>query len=754
MGNLSSERMIAEPGPADQEQGQDERGDEVRRRLQALAENLMRKRDEAIAHRAASGVERRWRQDEEAFDSLTEQQKTEMIDYATGEAAPRGNSGPIRSRVVVNVIRAKCEIAEGRFCDILLPVDDRNWGLKPTPVPTLVKAMKDDRPVINTATGEPMSDPEGKPVRASDIARKKMDVAKEHMEGMETEIDDQLTECGFNGECRKVVRDAVRVGTGILKGPNVIKQIRRAWIPIEDGTGKVFRMKTVEDPTPVSKRVDYWNVYPDPQCGEDASRASYMWEYDEILPRELRAFEGVEGYFTDEIQQILQEDPIRTHVSYNLNHKRTEVSRKALARGMAYEKWEYHGDLDRDDLIAAGVELDEGNAKSYSACVVFVNDRPIKVMLNVLDTGDLPYDYFQWCQVKNSVWGIGVVRIGTWAQRVIQAAWRATMDNGRDSSGANVVIGPGVEPVDGRWELTGKKIWRMTSSEIDDVRKAFNQFQLESRQEDLQRIIEMAIRFLDMETSLPMLFQGEQQEMPETLGATNIVVDSNNVALRSRVKLWDDQITRPHVTRYYHWNMQYNEDPDIKGDWNVDPHGTSVLLARDQQARTLINLLQLRNDPKVDAEVDWGKAVRELFTALKLNVLKTEADKQRDEQAQKEQPQPQDPKIQAAEIKGRAELEKAQLIQESDRAEIQMKGEIAEAEMQNRLELARMQYEMKLLEFADKRGLELDKIKADLSKEASKQNLMRELADKKTAELTKPPVEPPQKAAHGEAYQQ
>jgi hypothetical protein len=622
-----------------------------------------------------------------------------------------------------------------------------------TPVPQLAKALKDERPVTNTETGQQMVS-DGEPVTAAQIARVKADAAVLAMTQMESEIDDQLTECGFNGECRKVARDAVRIGTGILKGPNIVKQLRKAWVPVDEGS-KVFRMQSVEDPTPVSKRVDYWNIYPDPQCGDDIKRASYVWEYDEILPRELRACMGVRGYFTDVISQILREDPIRTTVRYNQNRKKTEISHQSIARGLTYEKWEYYGDLTRDDLIAAGVNLDDyPDNQTLGACVVFVNDHPIKVMLNVLDTGDLPYDFFQWCQVKNSPWGIGVVRIGTWAQRVIQAAWRAMMDNARDSSGANICIGSGVEPVDGTWQLTGKKLWRMTG-DLDDVRKAFLQFQLESRQGDLQAIIEMALRFLDMETSLPMLFQGEQQEMPETLGATNIVVDSNNVTLRSRVKLWDDQITRPHVTRYYHWNMQYNENPDIKGDYNVDPRGTSVLLARDQQARTLISLMPLRNDPRVDNEIDWGKAVRELFTSLRLNVLKSDDDKKRDEAAKKKQPeQPQDPKIQAATIRSQGELQKAELTQKSDQAELEFKAQEAEKERQHDRAMKEMELNIKAMELSQSQGVELSKIKSELARDAAKINLQRELTDKKMRgpEMLTPPVEPPQRAAPGRAY--
>jgi hypothetical protein len=738
------------------DQNTDEQNAKKRDRLRALAESLLKKRDDAVIFRASSGIERQWREDEKTFNSLTEDQKTAMMDYATGQAPVKAGSGPARSKVVVNVLRARCETAEGRFSDILLPVDDKNWGMKPTPVPMLVKGMKDDRPVINTETGETIPGENGQPIKASDVARAKMESAKDAMGGMENVIDDQLNECSFNGECRKMVHDAVPMGCGVIKGPNVIKQIRKSWVKQEDQTGTTYVMERSEDPRPMSKRVDYWNVYPDPNCGEEIKRASYIWDYDEILPRELRSLDGLPGYFSDEITAILAEDPKRTQAVYNKNEKRNEVKAGYATKGSSYEKWEYHGDVDRDDLEALGCSCEDLQGRSLSACVVFVNDRPIKVQLNVLDSGDLPYDFFQWCQIKGSPWGIGIIRIGTWAQRVIQAAWRAMMDNGRDSSGANIIIGKGIEPVDGRLEITGKKLWRATG-DIDDVRKAFVQFQIENRQVELQAIIDMALRFLDMETSLPMMFQGEKGEMPETLGATNIMVDSNNVALRSRVKRWDDQITRPHISRYYYWNMQYNENSDIKGDYSVDARGTSVLLVRDQQAVAITNLMALRGDPRVDKEVDWGKAVRELFTSLKLNVLKSEEDKKKEEADRANQPQqPGDPRIQSAQIRVQGEMQKAELVQASDIAEINAKIADAQADRQHEMALKQMDLQIKQMEFAQQSGLSLQQIKADLAKEASKQNLMRELTDKKmaTPQLTNPPIEPAQKAAPGRAFQE
>ena len=57
-------------------------------KLETLANNLLKKRDEAVAFRAASGVERRWLEDTKAFDGLdaTSGGSNSMLDYASGAA--------------------------------------------------------------------------------------------------------------------------------------------------------------------------------------------------------------------------------------------------------------------------------------------------------------------------------------------------------------------------------------------------------------------------------------------------------------------------------------------------------------------------------------------------------------------------------------------------------------------------------------------------------------------------------------------
>lgn len=339
------------------------------------------------------------------------------------------------------------------------------------------------------------------------------------------------------------------------------------------------------------------------------------------------------------------------------------------------------------------------------------------------------------------------------------------MDNAGDSAGANIIMGPGVHPGDNKWEITGKKIWRIIDDDAD-VRKAFNQFQIQNNQKELQDIIDLALRFVDMETSLPMLFQGEKGEAPETLGATNIMVDSNNVALRSRVKIYDDQVTRPHLSRYYDWNMQYNDKSDIKGDYNVDARGTSVLLQKDQQAQTLMQVLAAKGDPDINLIVDWEKAARQLFAALRLDVLKSDEDYEKAKQERAQQPPPSDPRIEAAKMRVEGEMHKAQLVQQSDMSEIQTKGQMMQSELQFKMEEAErqrqhdrameeMKLNVKMMELSQAQGISLEKIKSDLMRDQMKLKTQISLAgpDKKGPQILTPPVEPEGRAKDGRAFQ-
>jgi len=335
------------------------------------------------------------------------------------------------------------------------------------------------------------------------------------------------------------------------------------------------------------------------------------------------------------------------------------------------------------------------------------------------------------------------------------------MDNAGDSSGMNVVVS-GLEPYDGKWEVGGKRLWLADAdTEIDDVRKCFAQFQIQNNQQPLQAIIEMALRFADLQTSTPAIFQGEAQEIPETLGATNIMVNSNNVALRAKVKRYDDCITRPHLRMYYDWNMQYNPDQEIKGDYDVDPRGVSVLYELDQQAQLLLQVFKLKADPDINRKTDWDKAIEQFYSSRRLNILKDDAKIKADEAAQAQTQQgPGNPALEVAQVRVQGEMEKAKLVQQSDMEELKFKSEQAEQERQHERAMKEMDLNLKMMEYAEKHKIEIDKLKAQLALGSAGMNLQRELSDKRstvtevaTPQVAIPPTEPVGRAKNGNAYQ-
>jgi len=736
--------------------------------IEAIAGTLIQKRTLAVTARAACGIERRWREDEMAFDGMDEAGYAgRMIDYAT-QTAPLMSGrtkGPRRSRVIVNVLRGKCETAEGRFTDIQLPTDGKNWGLKTTPVVELVKLLKDETPVKRKGDTKQLTNQKGEPQTFADVAAADQERTTERMKGMESVIDDQLTECGYNGQQRLLIRNAVRLGTGVMKGPVIVRDVKRTWEKITDKSTTVRVLRVKEDQKPSSKSVDPWNVYPDPECSDDRTKMAYLFERESILPRELRDLSFVDGYLADQIAAVLLEDPQRLNVAQEKDVPLAVKYEKGI-RGTSYEKWEFHGDLDKEDLEALGCDCSDEryrNVPTVSACVVLVNDRPIKVMLNPQDTGEIPYDFWQWTSVSGLIWGMSLVRQGIWMQRIIQAAFRCMMDNMGDSSGANIILGKGVVPHDGKWEITGKKIWKYIGDGQDDMRKAMNQFQIDNNQADLESVIKLALKFMDLETVLPLIFQGDKgEQMPKTLGATNIMIDSNNVALRGRVKLYDDHITRPHLQRYFDYNMQYHPDDGIKGDFRVDPRGSSVLLAKDQQADALEQALALREDEELRDYVDWVKTLTKYFESKHLDILKSpEKIEGVIRNKQKVPPKP-DPKIegalQVATIRAQGEMAKAELTQTSDMAELQFKAEQARVDREHELQMKALDHEIKMMELSAKTGMALDKIKSDLARDAQKLKTQVQLAKDKDVgpaeQVATPIAEPAGRASEGRAFQE
>ena len=727
--------MEIQPQQIDVEVEYEDQEERMRKRaekLQSFGASLGGQRDEWIRSRGSYGVDKRWIEDEDQYngkDNIAKAASQMMTSVEQGYPVTTQMAKPHRSTVFIGMTRQKTNAAEARLADILLPTDDRNWGIQPTPDPQLMGMSKDNKAAMDQQ-GQPVMGEDGQPARVRDVVKAVLEMANKKAEAMQTEIEDQLVECNYNGELRKMIHDAAVLGTGVVKGPIVTNRTRKAWQPITDSTGQtVHQVEIVQEISPASFRVDPRNVWPDPGCGESVHNGKGIYEREQITAKQIRDLAKQPGFLKAQLRKVLEEGPKQSATLREL----TDEDQRDMTR-LTYEMWTYWGEVDHDDLESAGVGVGEKDElRTISACVVMINNTVVKAFMNPLEGGDIPYDFYVWEKVAGTIWGYGIPYLMRSQQKVLNAAWRQMMDNAGVSSGPQIVIKPGaIQPADKQWQLSARKIWYATD-DIDDVRKAFSTFEFNSHQAELAGIIKMATELADAETGVPTIMQGEKGAAPDTVGGMQMLMNSANVVLRRLVKQFDDMVTKPHIRRYYDYNMMYNEDEEIKGDFTIDARGSSALVVRDIQNQSFLNLLAAGANPVYGMYLDTQKLFEKALQAQHIDpaeVFKPEEEIEQIKEAQKQAaaqgPAP-DPALAVAQLRAQAEMQKVQAQNQGDLQEIQVRQQIAAQEADLHIMQLEMTREIEMLKLSNSQNISLEKIKAQLADTAMKERSRKEL---------------------------
>ncbi|MBI4695578.1 MAG: hypothetical protein HY749_16295 [Gammaproteobacteria bacterium] len=638
-------------------------------RLDAFGMEIAKYRKEAVDGRVQIGIEEEWLEDEEAYVGIDAANRGEHLSTwrhlkpskKVFSTANSSTADPTRSTALVNITRPYCDAAAARVADMLLPNDDRCWGLDCTPLPDLAEqAQPDVAVIVADASGGQME------VSHKVFMDAVVTAAKARMERAETQIEDWLGETKWSAECRVVIEDTAKLGTGVLKGPYP-KAKRKVRFNYQDGQSAIaFESKTV----PHSRRVDVWNCFPDPSCGENIQDGAYFFERDEITLRKLLALKTEPGYIAAQIEACAQEGPIGYEVNWTPS---IAQERTAGLRQTKYEIWYFYGMVERDALIASGLIPEQLTEDYYSAVVTMVNHRVVKAAIMPLEDGSFPYDFMVWQRRPGLPYGIGVSRQIRIPQRMLTAAIRNLMDNAALSAGPQIIIDTTkIVPANGKMELVPRKVWiAKTGDDVSeiDVEKAFTIVHIETRQPELMNIIEFSLRMAEESTGLPMILQGQLGEQnPQTLGQQQMLQNNASSVLRRLAKLWDDRVTVPHLTRYYHWLMEYGDD-DVKGDFEVIAHGSSTLVERDIQNQGIALLMDLSwKAPALG--LDPEKTTEEYIRSQHLAPARFTKDEQQKEAEAEAQPeQPQDPSITAAAITADAQLQKQTAANQDRQAE-------------------------------------------------------------------------------------
>ena len=748
------------PDPA-QEEG--DRRTMLLQRIDALGQELAKTRSAAIEGRQASGIEATWIEDEEFYEGIDDANRD---DQAAWRSKPLGRGGmetgegrkkPTGSTVFPNITRPYVDAFAARCADMLLPTDDVSWSIGPTPVPELIPISENKIPnkmyqQVLRERGNDKAQAEMAIAQLVEQAKAQMEQAKETADRAQKRIQDWHIECQYHSHVRAQIEDAAKVGVGVLKGPvPVLKKVAA----YRDG-----QLVIQEEIKPVSMRIDYWNLFPDPACGSDIHKGSYIWERDDITRRMVEDLKGDPNYISEQIDECLKEGP---HQACSTNStKPDENGLKQRDNKDLFEIWYYHGSCKKHDFMTAmeltqppeamsKINADEIGETLYIQ-LTMINNRVIRIAQNPIDTGDFPYDVLP-CQQRKDHWaGIGIARQIRTAQRIVTAAWRAMMDNAGRASGPMVLFDPSiVQPADHTFTVEAWKFFMLTNTldSKEALDNAFRFLKIDMMQAELAAIIEMGLRLAEDATGLPMIMQGQTNSAtPTTLGGMQIQNNNASTVLRRFARLCDDRVTEPHVRRYYNWLLIYGEDNE-KGDFVINAMGSSALVERELQSQQIIQLIGMFQNPMF--KKDPAKGMDELLKSMRLDPSRfdyTDEDWKQIVQ-QISQPQQSDSSVQVAQL--RADVDKLRITSAENIAAYKEEQATLRQREKQEFELLLNQLDQDVIAYQE----QMEKGNND----ASLKTRMAETVLKLKAQIgmnrqaLAPPTEPAGRAPNGQAFQ-
>lgn len=625
-------------------------------RLEALGIAIAEKRKEAVDARKNSGIEDIWLYCEEAYLGIDDANRAEFS--AAKWAKPTSMQGPVttnqtrktdaRSTAFVRLTSRYVDAASAKLSEIILPIDDKAFSLKPSP-------MQDPLPGMQLALqgqpGQPM--PQGQQPPSAD------DQAAVAAKKSETRIYDWMVEANYPAEARKVIKDAARIGTGVLKAPFPEQQRSKS---VKKLNGAIA-IEMVEKIVPGMKWRDPWDIFPADGCGENIHDGDYILERDYLSPKNLKKLKGQPGYMDDQIDKVLEEGPGKVYIE-------DKADKKSSNR---YEVWYFYGGISKSDLsLTNAVGKESVKEDTIPAIITLVNDTVIRAIINPNEDGAFPYRVVPWSRRAGHWAGVGVGEQISMPQRMVNAATRALLNNAGVSSGPQIILDQvGIVPADGSWVLTPNKIWyRTAESTTNNVRDAFVAVVIPSVQQEMMAIIMYGMKLAEEASGIPLVTQGQDgATTPQTFGQAELQNNNAHAWLRNVGASYDDCITEPLVKALYDWLLQDPEIPDDeKGDFQIDAKGSTAMVERAIQEQVMMGLLQAAANPAF--QLDPAKLMQEYLRSKRIDPRSV---KLTDEQIKAMQQQPQQPPLpimveQIKSERAKMQLQQKDASEEKDRA--------------------------------------------------------------------------------------
>jgi hypothetical protein len=534
--------------------------------LDALGVELRKRYETAKTDRRE--VENRWLADLRQFKGVFDPEE---------EAAIPVN----KAKTFTRMTRIKVKSATARLMDLVFPAgSEDNWSLGSTPIPE----MDADPRFVQQLVLELQRLPTKEEIRIAQKVR-----ADKSAELMELEIRDQLVEIKYRRIMKLLIQSGNLFGTGLLKGPLVNRSYRKSWGI--DSTGN-WSLRTVPTVLPFIEFTPVWESYPD-SLATMFVEARFHFQRS-IMPRHMvMDFLSRDDFKKDVIRQYLKDHPdgdaevlpweteLR-RLGWNLTGNAPKTKR--------YEVVEYWGVLEAQDLLNAGLKVPDDDMQEYWTNIWMLGSSIIKIEVQPIEGMQLPYYAYYWDKDETSIFGEGIPAVMRDDQKALNSATRAMLDNAAICAGPQTEVNvdllhPDEDPLDSR----PFKVWMRTGVGVEAQYPAVRPIKLDSHMQEYMSLAQFFMNNIH-ESTMPSYMHGEASSkgsVGRTASGLSMLMSSAQITFKDQLFSLDDDVQRPFIEAMYHWNMQFNDKDEIKGDFSVSVKGTSSLVAREIRAQNL-----------------------------------------------------------------------------------------------------------------------------------------------------------------------
>lgn len=543
-----------------------------------------------------------------------------------------------RSKVFIKITKTKVLAAYGQVVDILFANKKFPIVVEATPVPEGIVEFAHMKTPVDQATGGfnnpygfagdgrelppgatelPSVGPYGDLANnlaegPSKVGEPQLSPADEAARLLEKHIHDQLLDTNAVNVLRYAIFEAALLGTGVVKGPfNFYKRVHK-W-ERDPATGqKVYAPE--EKLVPRIEHVSLWDFHPDPSA-TSIEDCEYVIQRHRMNRQQLRGLINRPHFIESAIEDAIVNGPNYEDKYYEDTIREDDT--EPYYQENRFEVLEYWGVLDAKFAREVGLDIPDSVSEldQIQINAWICGNEVLRCVLNPFTPARIPFHAFPYEVNPYQIWGVGVAENMEDAQMLMNGHIRMAIDNlalaGNlvfDVDEASLVPGQ-------NFDIFPGKVFRRQSGVTGT---AINGLKFPNTAPENIQMYQISRQLADEETGIPSIMHGQTgvSGTGRTASGLSMLLSSGNLSVKTVVKNIDDYLLKPLGENYFQWNMQYNDDsPEIVGDLEIKPRGTSAVMQKEVRTQRLTALLQTVANPMLAPFIKIPNLIRELAIA-------------------------------------------------------------------------------------------------------------------------------------------